>query len=51
MLQGGIDEGETPAEAASRELQEETGISKASIIAQVGLLPPGSKQLWRVVHF
>ena len=38
LLQGGIDDGETPAEAAARELKEETGISQASIIAQVGTL-------------
>ena len=35
LLQGGIDEGESPGEAAARELQEETGISQASIMSQV----------------
>ncbi len=34
MPQGGIDEGEAPSTAAMRELQEETGTNKATIIAQ-----------------
>lgn len=34
MPQGGIDAGETPAEAALRELEEETGTGKAEIIAE-----------------
>lgn len=34
MPQGGIDEGEEPAEAALRELEEEVGTNKAEIIAQ-----------------
>jgi putative (di)nucleoside polyphosphate hydrolase len=34
MPQGGIDEGETPRQAALRELQEETGTNKANIIAE-----------------
>ncbi len=34
MPQGGIDEGETPEQAAIRELEEETGVTKASIIRQ-----------------
>ena len=34
MPQGGIDEGEDPAKAVMRELQEETGTSKAEIIAR-----------------
>ncbi len=34
MPQGGIDEGENPEQAAYRELQEETGVSQASIIAE-----------------
>ncbi len=52
MPQGGIDEGETPREAALRELCEETGTAKAEIIAEspdwiryeipVGLVP----KLW-----
>ena len=34
MPQGGIDEGEDPKEAAIRELEEETGVTNASIIAE-----------------
>jgi len=34
MPQGGIDEGETPAEAALRELHEEIGTDKAVIVAE-----------------
>ena len=34
MPQGGIDEGEDPAKAVIRELQEETGTDKAAIIAE-----------------
>lgn len=34
MPQGGIDEGETPAMAAVRELREETGTAKAEIVAE-----------------
>jgi putative (di)nucleoside polyphosphate hydrolase len=34
MPQGGIDPGETPEQAATRELFEETGIRSASIIAE-----------------
>lgn len=34
MPQGGIDEGEAPHEAAMRELEEETGTTKAEIIAE-----------------
>ena len=34
MPQGGIDEGETPAAAAMRELREETGMTSAAIIAE-----------------
>ncbi|HVA13255.1 MAG TPA: RNA pyrophosphohydrolase [Stellaceae bacterium] len=34
MPQGGIDEGETPREAAIRELHEETGTDKAEILAE-----------------
>lgn len=34
MPQGGIDKGEAPREAALRELQEETGVSRAEIIAE-----------------
>jgi putative (di)nucleoside polyphosphate hydrolase len=35
MPQGGIDEGETPAQAALRELKEEVGTDKATIIAEM----------------
>jgi putative (di)nucleoside polyphosphate hydrolase len=34
MPQGGIDEGESPEEAAFRELEEETGTSKAEIVGE-----------------
>ena len=34
MPQGGIDEGEQPGDAAFRELKEETGITKASLLAE-----------------
>ncbi len=34
MPQGGIDRGETPREAAIRELEEETGADKAEIVAE-----------------
>jgi len=34
MPQGGIDEGETPAAAAMRELEEETGTAQARIFAE-----------------
>ena len=35
MPQGGIDDGETPAQAALRELEEEAGTRKATIIAEM----------------
>src|SRR5258708_13932008 len=35
MPQGGIDEGETPAEAALRELKEEAGTDKAEILREM----------------
>ena len=35
MPQGGIDDGETPVEAALRELEEETGTNKATIITEM----------------
>lgn len=36
MPQGGIDEGETPRQAAMRELKEETGTDAAEILAETG---------------
>jgi putative (di)nucleoside polyphosphate hydrolase len=38
MPQGGIDAGEAPADAAMRELHEETGVTTAEIIAQTDRL-------------
>jgi putative (di)nucleoside polyphosphate hydrolase len=35
MPQGGIDKGEEPAEAAIRELREETGVTSADVIAEI----------------
>ena len=53
MPQGGIDDGEEPARAVLREVQEETGMTSLSIIARLpGLhlydLPPDllAKKLW-----
>lgn len=53
MPQGGIDPGETPEQAAWRELQEEVGTDKAEIIAESTTwypydLPPGlSRRIWK----
>ncbi len=53
MPQGGIDEGETPEEAAWRELREEVGTDKAEIIAESASwhaydLPPSlSRRVWK----
>jgi putative (di)nucleoside polyphosphate hydrolase len=35
MPQGGIDDGETPAQAALRELEEETGTAKARVLREM----------------
>jgi putative (di)nucleoside polyphosphate hydrolase len=35
MPQGGIDDGETPVEAGLRELEEETGTGKATLLAEM----------------
>lgn len=53
MPQGGIDKGETPLEAAWRELHEETGISNAECLAETKTwltydLPPDlAAKLWK----
>jgi putative (di)nucleoside polyphosphate hydrolase len=53
MPQGGIDPGETPRQAAARELKEETGTDKAEIVAESARwlrydLPPDlSGKAWR----
>lgn len=52
MPQGGVDEGETPAEAALRELEEEIGTDKARIVAEsegwyeYDLPPEFARQRW-----
>lgn len=53
MPQGGIDQGEDPAQAAMRELKEETGTGKAEIIAESSdwlaydLPPELSRKVWK----
>ena len=53
MPQGGIDEGETPTQAAMRELEEEVGTGKAVVLAESAgwltydLPPDLRKKLWR----
>lgn len=37
-IQGGVEEGEDPRDAAIRELREETGVTSAEIIAEVWFL-------------
>ena len=52
MPQGGIDEGESPREAALRELREEIGTDKAEIVAEYpdwlkyDLPPEISRRIW-----
>ncbi|HVM84001.1 MAG TPA: RNA pyrophosphohydrolase [Candidatus Binatia bacterium] len=53
MPQGGIDRGETPLDAAWRELHEETGITSAELIAETpgwfhyDLPPELARDLWK----
>jgi putative (di)nucleoside polyphosphate hydrolase len=53
MPQGGIDDGEQPIDAAWRELQEETGITSAKMLAESNgwlrydLPPDLAKTLWK----
>ncbi|BDV33539.1 RNA pyrophosphohydrolase [Methylocystis iwaonis] len=51
MPQGGIDAGETPYEAALRELQEETNVASVEFLAEAPLwlsydLPPEANKRW-----
>ena len=51
MPQGGIDEGETPYEAALRELHEETNVTSVAFLAEAPLwlsydLPQGANKRW-----
>jgi putative (di)nucleoside polyphosphate hydrolase len=51
MPQGGIDEGETPFEAALRELHEETNVSSVEFMAEAPMwlsydLPPDANKRW-----
>lgn len=51
MPQGGIDEGETPFQAALRELYEETNVTSVEFVAEAPLwlsydLPPGANKRW-----
>ncbi|HEY8160649.1 MAG TPA: RNA pyrophosphohydrolase [Methylocystis sp.] len=51
MPQGGIDEGETPYEAALRELYEETNVKSAAFLAEAPTwlsydLPPEASKRW-----
>src|SRR5260370_38905254 len=51
MPQGGIDPGETPRQAAMRELKEEGGTDKAQILAESRgwLQYDGPEELWKQV--
>jgi putative (di)nucleoside polyphosphate hydrolase len=52
MPQGGIDPGETPREAALRELKEETGTDKALILGESrGGRYRGQRQKWFAMRF
>jgi putative (di)nucleoside polyphosphate hydrolase len=51
MPQGGIDEGETPYQAALRELHEETNVTSVEFLAEAPLwlsydLPPDANKRW-----
>jgi putative (di)nucleoside polyphosphate hydrolase len=52
MPQGGIDKGESPLDAARRELHEETNVRSVSLLAESSDwynydLPPGATQRWK----
>lgn len=47
MVKGTIDHGETPAQAALRELQEESGIDSATVVRDLGCWDAGHlDQVW-----